>query len=90
MRKRSLVLLGALLVTMTLSTTASGEGIGYKSLNSWFWWSKARYQTADVKSLTPDNIFANIGAVTLVRERNKISGRIMANVSRCVRRSGQP
>ena len=82
MNKRSLILLGSLLVTMTYGTTASADGNGYKSLNSWFWWSKARYQTADVKSLTPNNFFANVGAVTMVRERNKISGRIMANVTR--------
>lgn len=76
MKKRSLVLFGALLTTMAFSTTASGEGNGYKSFNSW-WWPGSRYQTADVKSLPT---FANSGAVTLVRERNKISGRIMANV----------
>ena len=79
MKKRTAGLLGALLVTLTFSTTASGDGGGFSKASFWSWWASSRYQTADVKSLP---FFQNVGAVTLVRERNKISGRIMANVAR--------
>jgi len=76
MKKRRLFLLGAFLATMTIGTTASADGDRFKSFSSW-WWGTSRYQTADVKTLSA---FGNSGAATLTRERNKISGRVMAKV----------
>ncbi|MGI9270511.1 MAG: hypothetical protein ACR2QT_01955 [Woeseiaceae bacterium] len=81
MNKKILCFIGTVFLCMSLTPTiAAGEkGSDRAAPNSfWGWYSKDLYQTANVAGLF--GLGGNSGAATLVRERNKISGRIMSFV----------